>query len=97
MIFDQPLIFFKCKGLAQNTSFVTTVTWFIAVFKPVLFEFLGGCEDCQCNQVGTIGALGVCDTLDGQCACKPNVGGSRVCDECHDGFYGLEATNGLVS
>ena len=47
--------------------------------------------------MGTIGALGVCDPLDGQCACKPNVDGSRVCDECKDGFYGLESTNGLVT
>ena len=33
---------------------------------------------------------GVCDTIDGQCACKGNVlTGSeenRTCDECKDGF-----------
>ena len=45
--------------------------------------------------------VGVCDTVDGQCACKPNVGGgnsddgARICNECHDGFFGLRADNGF--
>ena len=42
---------------------------------------------------------GVCDTIDGQCACKGNVlTGSeenRTCDECKDGFFGLSISNGL--
>ena len=52
-------------------------------------------KDCACHRPGTIGALGVCDGVDGQCACKPNVGGNRLCDECKDGFYGLESVHGL--
>ena len=50
----------------------------------------------MCHRPGTIGAVGVCDQEDGQCACKPNVGqDSRTCDTCNDGFFGLTAYNGL--
>lgn len=54
-----------------------------------------GCIDCQCHRPGTIGGLGTCDTLDGQCACKGNVNGDRTCNQCKDGFFGLNANNGL--
>ena len=66
--------------------------WNLKKFNPQ------GCEDCNCHRPGTIGALGVCDQMDGQCACKPNVlvqEGERVCDKCKDGFFGLDADNGL--
>ena len=54
-----------------------------------------GCEDCGCNRPGTIGSLGVCDIVDGQCACKAYVNGDRTCNECQDGFFALSANNGL--
>ena len=42
---------------------------------------------------------GVCDTNDGQCACKGNIKTDtetdRTCNECKDGFFGLSKTNGL--
>ena len=38
--------------------------------------------------------MGICDTLDGQCACKGNVV-KRECNECKDGFFGLDANHGL--
>ena len=40
-----------------------------------------GCEACECNRNGTIGMIGLCDQLDGQCACKAAVGGTK-CREC---------------
>ena len=55
--------------------------------------------DCECSRDGTIGRLGVCDVLDGQCACKPFVGTpppgeeARVCSQCKNGYYGLEVRN----
>jgi len=55
-----------------------------------------GCEECDCFRNGTMGRLGICDQLDGQCACKPAVGGdpdSRRCTACLDGFFGLSANN----
>jgi hypothetical protein len=66
--------------------------------------------ECNCHRPGTIGAVGFCDAVDGQCACKPNVGGpsstgvgdsagasasGRTCDTCLDGFFGLDASNGF--
>ena len=44
-----------------------------------------GCKECGCNRNGTIGGIGVCDQLDGQCACKAAVGGADgKCGECQD-------------
>ena len=43
-----------------------------------------GCEDCGCNRDGTIGRIGICDQLDGQCACKAAVTGGK-CSECGTG------------
>ncbi len=48
---------------------------------------------CDCHRPGTIGSLGLCDMIDGQCACKPHVGGTRICDQCQDGFFGLSAAD----
>ena len=49
-----------------------------------------GCESCGCNRNGTIGMIGICDQLDGQCACKAAIAGAK-CEECKDGFYGLSS------
>ena len=49
-----------------------------------------GCEDCLCNRNGTIGMIGICDQLDGQCACKAAISGEK-CTECSDGWWGLSA------
>jgi len=43
------------------------------------------CEACNCNQLGS--RTQRCDG-NGQCMCKPGVGGSR-CDQCLEGYYGL--------
>lgn len=47
-----------------------------------------GCEDCDCFDDGTIGALNTCDIKTGQCSCKRNVQGQR-CDVCVDGTFDL--------
>lgn len=39
---------------------------------------------CECNATGS--ANFDCDTLSGECNCKPNVTGSK-CDQCKEGFY----------
>jgi hypothetical protein len=78
---------------------VITVNWrnyeVFALYTKLLFYL-----DCGCHQPGTIGYVGICDMTDGQCACKQNVGGGdedakRICSECHDGFFGLQASNGF--
>ena len=45
--------------------------------------------DCDCNVAGTVASLRVCNTNDGQCACKARVG-SRRCNQCADGFFDLQ-------
>ena len=54
-----------------------------------LFRFEDGCEECGCERNGTIGRLGICDLIDGQCACKPHVGDTsdsdRTCSACKVG------------
>ena len=51
-----------------------------------------GCEECLCNRNGTIGGIGLCNSMSGQCDCKRNIKG-RVCDSCKDETYGLSAGN----
>ncbi|PVD23436.1 hypothetical protein C0Q70_16705 [Pomacea canaliculata] len=51
-----------------------------------------GCEACTCYKAGTLTGSTVCDTMTGQCTCKPDVGG-RDCDQCRDGFYNLQENN----
>lgn len=49
-----------------------------------------GCEDCRCNQNGTISRIGICDTVTGVCMCKTNVQG-RTCDMCKPNTYQLNS------
>ncbi|XP_063156026.1 laminin subunit alpha-3 [Candoia aspera] len=51
-----------------------------------------GCVDCQCDIAGTLSGIRVCQQLDGECYCKPNVCGGS-CDTCEVGYYGLETKN----
>ncbi|CAK8675729.1 netrin-4-like [Clavelina lepadiformis] len=55
------------------------------------------CQECQCNPIGTANPTDengddlpqlTCDSLSGQCSCKPGVGGRR-CDRCLKGFWGF--------
>lgn len=51
-----------------------------------------GCSPCDCNLAGTVTNTKICDTVTGQCPCKPYVEG-RQCNVCLDGFYNLDAVN----
>lgn len=44
------------------------------------------CLACQCDPTGSTSAI--CDSLGGQCPCKPNVVG-RKCNRCAPGTYGF--------
>ncbi|XP_077600535.1 netrin-4-like [Stigmatopora nigra] len=48
------------------------------------------CKPCSCHGVGSVftGGLSLCDPANGQCPCKPGVGGSH-CDRCAVGHWGL--------
>ncbi|XP_014845866.1 PREDICTED: laminin subunit alpha-3-like isoform X1 [Poecilia mexicana] len=46
-----------------------------------------GCENCGCSPTGVNVNAGLqCDTVTGQCSCKPRIGG-RQCDRCARGYY----------
>jgi hypothetical protein len=44
------------------------------------------CRPCNCDLTGSLNSQ--CSPKDGQCVCKPGVGGQR-CDQCLAGFYGF--------
>lgn len=50
------------------------------------FYVLGSGFECQCDPTGSYS--GICDSLGGQCQCKPHVVGRR-CDQCAPGTYGF--------
>eukprot|EP00795_Rhopilema_esculentum_P007556 gene7556-13341_t len=53
-----------------------------------------GCSPCKCHTIGTLNGVGICDKDTGRCPCKPNIDpGSRTCDSCKDGYYGLSKSN----
>ncbi|XP_058793471.1 agrin-like isoform X2 [Phymastichus coffea] len=46
-----------------------------------------GCPNqCNCNRLGSLSDT--CDPKDGQCECRPGVGGLK-CDRCKPGYWGL--------
>uniref|UniRef100_UPI0037E92AE9 laminin subunit alpha-3-like n=1 Tax=Semicossyphus pulcher TaxID=241346 RepID=UPI0037E92AE9 len=46
-----------------------------------------GCEGCECSPNGIKASAGPeCDSITGQCSCKPRIGG-RQCDRCAPGYY----------
>lgn len=48
-----------------------------------------GCKTCDCDPFGTTaGNVDTCNSVTGQCSCKPGVIG-RKCDACRDGFHSL--------
>ncbi|XP_042212496.1 laminin subunit alpha-like isoform X1 [Homarus americanus] len=51
-----------------------------------------GCEECGCHTPGTIGGMALCESVSGQCICKPGVT-SRQCNQCRDGTYNLVEDN----
>ncbi|XP_055907050.1 laminin subunit alpha-2 isoform X2 [Eupeodes corollae] len=46
-----------------------------------------GCESCDCYAEGS--DSDVCDSVNGQCLCKPRFGGQK-CDECEIGFADVD-------
>lgn len=45
-----------------------------------------GCQKCSCDPLGSMND--VCDSITGQCVCKPGVGG-LYCDQCLPNYYGF--------
>lgn len=48
------------------------------------------CRPCSCHPVGSVlsGGATLCDTSNGECTCKPGVGGPH-CDTCMMGYWGF--------
>uniref|UniRef100_A0A667ZHW3 Netrin 4 n=1 Tax=Myripristis murdjan TaxID=586833 RepID=A0A667ZHW3_9TELE len=48
------------------------------------------CRPCSCHHVGTVlsGGSALCNPTNGECTCKPGVGGP-FCDSCMMGYWGL--------
>lgn len=62
------------------------------LFWNLQMNNIHGCEECLCNPNGTISRIGFCDSLTGQCNCKPNVQG-RTCNNCRSNTYRLDSAN----
>uniref|UniRef100_A0AC35TKI7 Laminin EGF-like domain-containing protein n=1 Tax=Rhabditophanes sp. KR3021 TaxID=114890 RepID=A0AC35TKI7_9BILA len=59
------------------------------------FEFgPNGCQDCGCEENGSVGNLPSCDVYTGQCSCKKNVEGKH-CNTCKPGHFNLSPNNEL--
>lgn len=52
-----------------------------------------GCDPCDCDVTGTVGRSVSCDSITGQCRCKPHVVGLQ-CDECERGYHNLSNPRG---
>lgn len=49
-----------------------------------------GCQDCECNSIGSLSMQ--CDLDTGLCSCAQNATSAK-CDICVDGLWGLPDTN----
>ncbi|XP_040279997.1 laminin subunit beta-3 [Bufo bufo] len=49
------------------------------------------CISCDCDPEGSVEG-GSCNSMNGRCICKENVGGER-CDQCKPGYYQLSSAN----
>ena len=53
----------------------------------MMMFYMNGAMQCDCNILGSYASI-TCDTVGGQCSCKPGVF-SRNCGECQLEFYDL--------
>lgn len=60
--------------------------WGLSEDKP------NGCSECQCDKMGSLNELNICDKTTGQCHCKHRVT-SIGCSDCKSGSYSLERNN----
>ncbi|XP_058123627.1 laminin subunit gamma-1 [Anopheles ziemanni] len=68
-------------------------------FGDPLAEPHGNCEECSCYPRGTEQTekgISICDQINGNCHCKPNVIG-RTCNECKNGYWNIVSGNGCES
>lgn len=68
-------------------------------FGDPLAEPHGSCEECSCYPHGTEQTekgISICDSINGDCHCKPNVVG-RICNECKNGYWNIVSGNGCES
>uniref|UniRef100_A0A182X6E3 LANB2 n=1 Tax=Anopheles quadriannulatus TaxID=34691 RepID=A0A182X6E3_ANOQN len=68
-------------------------------FGDPLAEPHGSCEECSCYPRGTEQTekgISICDAINGNCHCKPNVIG-RTCNECKNGYWNIVSGNGCES
>ena len=56
-----------------------------------------GIVACGCNTDGTVGGVGNCNNVSGQCVCKANVDSDagRLCAVCKESFFNLTNSNPL--
>ncbi|VDK28557.1 unnamed protein product [Gongylonema pulchrum] len=54
---------------------------------PVSAMLFNRSLECDCDPTGSLS--GICSVKGGQCDCKPNIVGRRLCDRCAVGTYGF--------
>nr|KAF6358406.1 laminin subunit alpha 3 [Pipistrellus kuhlii] len=82
---DASLGFCQCKRHVEGPtcSVCKPLYWNLARENP------SGCSECRCHTAGAVSGIGECGQHDGDCHCKPHVGGGS-CNTCDDGYFALE-------
>ncbi|CAM1303920.1 LAMC3 (predicted), partial [Pycnogonum litorale] len=89
----------ECLKCIYNTGGASCEICLPGFFGDALAVPKGDCKACNCHKPGTkpdARSNLICDSITGQCSCKPNVRGKQ-CNRCEEGFWNLASGDGCQS
>ncbi|KAA0188755.1 Laminin subunit gamma [Fasciolopsis buskii] len=87
-LYDQTGSGSRCIGCGNNTEGTNCERCKTGYYPDPIRPTV--CHPCACDPVGTVDGQSSTCSSNGQCRCKPGVGGKR-CDRCEDNYYGFGA------